>query len=105
MPTGKIQLDPEQLIRAARQIASEAAQAYDLYLAPEAMVAVDRLVSKRIAEFSIPDFDFVRWQTKIRKFSREIADSYRNEGARRVVDAEELQQRAESRCPYPFDLF
>jgi hypothetical protein len=104
MSAGQVQLDPEFLIRAAREIASEAASRYELYLAPEAMVGIDLLVKEWVALFSASDFDFPTWQGHVHEISSAVAKSFADSGMRRITSPVALQHRARALCAvYPCD--
>lgn len=104
MPSGQVQLDPEFLISAARAIATETAQRYEIYVSPNAMQAIDRLVSERIDALSTANFDFAEWQGHVRHISDEVAQNYQRESIRRIDSADLLYEKVKTVFSvYPYD--
>jgi hypothetical protein len=104
MPSAAVQLDPEFLKGEARSVALDAAAQKDLYLAPEALPAVDALVDERMPQIQETWVSIDRWKGHVRHISNDVADTYVAEGTRRVTNASDLLSRARKvlSC-YPYD--
>jgi len=103
-PRGALELDPEQLKTAARSVAIDVAAEKTLYLAPEALPAVDTVVEEQMPHINTATFEMKRWLGHVRHISSEVAETYIAEKIRRVTDRVDLLTRARAaiRC-YPYD--
>lgn len=104
MPAGQKELDPEFLAKAARSIASQKAQEYELFLSPEALPAIDFLVKERIPILSRKEFDFSLWQNHVRHISDEVAQHYKKRSIRRITNPDNLIRTVKAVFKvYPYD--
>lgn len=102
--SGALQLDPEQLKSMARGVAMDVASEKRLYLAPEALPAVDTVVEDQMPRISTATFEMNRWIGHVRHISEEVADTYIAEQITRVTDRVDLLRRARSAARvYPYD--
>jgi hypothetical protein len=101
------QLDADFLISTARAIALDVAHNQQLYLAPEALPAIDKLVRERVEDLSSSQFDFEGWKRHVRHISMEVSLIYKSRRERQIVDPNELLNTARTITQtyryYPFD--
>jgi hypothetical protein len=88
--TGRLQLNEEYLAGIARQVALEVASENQLFLAPEALPAVDELVKRRLDELSTGEFDLDVWKRHVRHISQDVAEIYKSRDVSRIVDPNDL---------------
>jgi len=102
--SSRVQLDPELLRRVAREIASETAIKYELYISPGAMDGIDQLVDERVTQLSAGHFDLNNWTQHVRHISDAVGNDYRTRGIRRLTSATELAERVRTLfAVYPYD--
>lgn len=78
----------------ARGVARDVASEKELYLAPEALPAVDAVVEEQMPRISTATFEMNRWMAHVRHISEEVADTYVAEQITRVTDRVDLLRRA-----------
>ena len=103
-PAGQMQLDWQYLSKEAQVVASEVATEKQLYLAPEALPAVDVMIEecKDRIEKSWRDLD--TWKKHVRKVSTAVANVYTARKVRRIADPTELVETARPVYKvYPYD--
>ncbi|MGO9166853.1 MAG: hypothetical protein ACLP56_08260 [Candidatus Sulfotelmatobacter sp.] len=99
-----VQLDPEFLKTEARSVALDTASEKRLFLAPEALPAVDTLVDERLPQIAETWISLDRWKGHVRHICGNVADTYLSERIRRITSANDLLNRARKvlSC-YPYD--
>lgn len=104
MPSAVMMLNPESMKNEARSVALEVASSKQLFLAPEALPAVDILVDEHLPIIGRTWVDADHWKSHLRRVSSEVADTYVKEGTRRIDSATDLlgRVRAVLSC-YPYD--
>ena len=104
MPDPAKQLDPQYLKGEARTVALDVAAKKQLYLAPEALPAVDTVVDEQLPVIEKTWVDADRWRKHVRHVSSDVADTYVVQRIKRVDNKIDLLNRARKvlAC-YPYD--
>jgi len=103
-PAGQMELDYEYLSSQAKQVASDVATEKQLYLAPEALPAVDTMVQERKDAIQQSWRDIETWKNHVRHISMKVADSFIAQGVRRITKPDELEKTAQPVYRvYPYD--
>lgn len=103
-PSGQMELDYEYLSKEAKLVASDVATEKQIYVAPEALSAVDVIVEERKQDIQRSWCNLDRWKQHVRHISTKVADLYLGRGVRRVTDSNELVETARPVYRvYPYD--
>lgn len=105
MPSrGQVQLDFEFLGQQAKSVALDVAAENKLYLAPEALSAVDKVVDERKDVIASTWRDLETWKGHVRHISTAVASIYKSRGIRNITDPNELIETSRPVYRvYPYD--
>ena len=103
-PAGQMELDYEYLSSQAKLVASDVATEKHLYLAPEALPAVDAMVEQRKEAIQQSWRDLETWKKHVRHISTRVADLFIAQGVRRITTPDEIEKTAQPLYRvYPYD--
>ncbi len=98
------QLDFEFLSKEAKLVASDVATENKLYLAPEALPAVDTMVEERKEDIARTWRGLDIWKRHVRHVSTAVAEIYKSRKVQKITDPRELVKTSRSvYCVYPYD--
>ncbi len=104
MSSTAVLLSPESMKSEARAVAMDVAAERQLYLAPEALPAVDDAVDERLPNIPNSARQPDKWKEHVRHVAEPVADQYLAEGVRRIVDSSDLLTRTRNAMRfYPYD--
>lgn len=103
-PTGQQQLDLEFLGGQAKAVALEVAADNQLYLAPEALPAIDGIIEERKEVIERTWHGLDNWKGHVRHICTVVAKKYKARGTKSIRDPKELIETAQPiYSVYPYD--
>src|SRR2546427_6810241 len=104
MGSAKRQINVEFLGGQAKAVALDVAAEKQLYLAPEALPAIDTMIEERQEVIAVSWRDLETWKGHFRHISITVAEIYKSRGTKRITDPQELIETSRPVYrPYPYD--
>lgn len=82
--------NPKDLAEQAKKVALDVAAENRLYLAPEALPAIDTMVEERTEVIHQTWRDFETWRGHVRHISTQVANVFKAKKVTRITDPQEL---------------